>query len=299
MVDAEQARAELEDAGRVDACRPAAGSDRSRRRSRRSRRCRRRCGSVVTIEATPDVPIETATSPSRRPSPGRRPCCRPCRGRSAALAVPADHLAGRRRCGGAGRRGRAPRSSEVGQPGVVRGRPVAGAGGVAAVGGGLGAATGELPGEVVVGEQHVGGCGRRASGSWSRIQRSLVTVYDASKHAAGQLGAARPGHPAPRPGRRPRRRCGRRSRAARRGRGHRARRGPPCRAAARRRRPPRRGRAGPAVASSSALEPGRAGRRRCRTGGRRERSSTTRPSWRVHQHGLGGLGGGVDAEDEG
>ena len=261
---------------------------------------------VVTRGRKPPVAsAKPATAPRRRRRPGRghrrgdpgrtdrdrdvagprgrararRPCCRRCRRASSAAAGARPTASRARRRAGARRPPAERRLEQVGQPGAVARRPVAGAGGVAAVGGRLGAgARRGARSSVVVREQHAARPARRASGSWSRSQRSLVTVNDATRTLPDQLGTGLGAAQLRRPARPRRSPSGCRSTAARRAPARRRRRGRPCRAAGRRRRPRRPGRAGPPCASSSAPSQARGSTSVPAGWAARRSSATTLPS---------------------
>ena len=130
----------------------------------------------LTIAHTPEVPIETDTSPGALGQAERRAHVVPGAGgdRGAGGGAGHDLLRGAGQTGqleGAAQR----QLDQLGLPLLGGGGVVAGAGGVAAVGEGLGPLLGQVEGDVVVREQHargalrVLGLARRApSAAWTR-----------------------------------------------------------------------------------------------------------------------------------
>ena len=179
QVDAEQARRPRSAPGPRSACRPAAGAGRSRRRTRPPSRSASAAGTSLTPNAVPEVPSDTTTSPGAEAEPERGGHVVAGARRRAAHppAVSPDRL---------GRPGD-PRQLAASRPNasaqqvrpVLPGgrRPVAGAGGVAAVGGRRLSRTGPQPvREPVVRQQTPSRPARRCAGSARASQRSFVTV---------------------------------------------------------------------------------------------------------------------------
>ena len=178
------------------------------------------------------------------------------------------------------------------------GRPVAGAGGVAAVGDQLAGCGRAAGGQPVVREQHVGGAGRRARARARPASASLVTVNAATGTTPDRVG------PRPRPAQLGDQSVGLRGRP---GvvpeQGRRTRRRPsssatmPCCwppteiAATSSSVPPER-------PTSSAAATTRAGPPRCRRDAARRPARTSSPVSASTDHDLAGLGGGVDPGDD-